>query len=417
MTATTEPTAEPPTKRRSPLRHRNFRRLVTGTAASSLGNAITPVALAFAVLDLGGSATQLGLVEAVFAACQVVTTLAGGVLGDRVSRKLMMEGTAAISALVTGALAVTVILGIATIPSIAVMGGLAGIVAALNQPSAMAMTRVVVPDDELGAAVSLRSLLQTTASTIGYALGGVLVAAVGPGWAITVDALTFAIAAVAYAGMRVPHERPPHKASMLGDLAEGFREVMRHSWLWFLILQALLYHLFWSGAHSVLGPIVVGEGIGRASWGFALAALMAGFFVGGLFCLKFRPRRLLSVGVFFLAMTGLFPISMALSDTLWPILLGAFLHGFGLQVFDIFWQIAIQQEIPEEKLSRVYSFDIVGSFIARPVGLALVGPVAVAVGFEPWLLIVAAVISGSALMSISFAGVRRLERAPETEAA
>ncbi|WP_406035612.1 MFS transporter [Nocardioides sp. NBC_00163] len=410
MTATT---ADPPTGRRSPLRHRNFRRLVTGTAASSLGNAITPVALAFAVLDLGGTVTQLGIVEAIFATCQVVTTLAGGVLGDRVSRKLMMEGTAAISAVVAGALATTVILGVATIPSIAVMGGLAGIVAALNQPSAMAMTKVVVPAEDLGAAVSLRSLLQTTASTIGYALGGVLVAAVGSGWAIMVDALTFAIAAVAYAGMRVPHERPPHKASMLGDLAEGFREVMRHSWLWFLILQALLYHLFWSGAHSVLGPIVVGEGIGRASWGFALAALMAGFFVGGLFCLRFRPRRLLSVGVLFLAMTGLFPIAMAVSDTLWPILLGAFLHGFGLQVFDIFWQIAIQQEIPEEKLSRVYSFDIVGSFVARPLGLALVGPVAVAVGFDTWLLVVAAVISGTALMSISFAGVRRLERAPE----
>ncbi|MBC7277912.1 MFS transporter [Nocardioides sp.] len=405
---------EPATKRRSPLRHRNFRRLVTGTASSSLGNAITPVALAFAVLDLGGTVTQLGIVEAIFATCQVVTTLAGGVLGDRVSRKLMMEGTAAISAVVTGALAATVILGVATIPSIAVMGGLAGIVAALNQPSAMAMTKVVVPADELGAAVSVRSLLQTTASTVGYALGGVLVAVVGPGWAITVDALTFAVAAIAYAGMRVPHERPPRKASMLGELAEGFREVMRHSWLWFLILQALLYHLFWSGAHSVLGPIVVGEGIGRASWGFALAALMAGFFVGGLFCLKFRPRRLLSVGVFFLAMTGLFPVAMAVSDTLWPILIGAFLHGFGLQVFDIFWQIAIQQEIPEDKLSRVYSFDIVGSFIARPIGLALVGPVALAVGFDPWLLIVAAVISGSALMSFSFAGVRRLERADQT---
>ncbi|MER6941868.1 MFS transporter, partial [Nocardioides sp. NPDC000441] len=149
MTATTEPPSPPPTQRRSPLTHRNFRRLVTGTASSSLGNAITPIALAFAVLDLGGTVTQLGIVEAVFATCQVVTTLAGGVLGDRVSRKLMMEGTAAISAVVTGALAATVILGIATIPSIAVMGGLAGIVAALNQPSAMAMTKVVVPAEDL----------------------------------------------------------------------------------------------------------------------------------------------------------------------------------------------------------------------------------------------------------------------------
>ena len=78
----------------APLRHRNFRLLVTGTTVISLGNAITPVALAFAVLDLGGSATELGIVVAAFALAEVVTALFGGVLGDRLPRKLMMQGAA-----------------------------------------------------------------------------------------------------------------------------------------------------------------------------------------------------------------------------------------------------------------------------------------------------------------------------------
>ena len=76
-----------------PLRHRNYRWLVGGTTTSALGNAITPIALAFAVLDLGGSASELGLVVAAFALAEVATVLFGGVLGDRIPRQLMPRGS------------------------------------------------------------------------------------------------------------------------------------------------------------------------------------------------------------------------------------------------------------------------------------------------------------------------------------
>jgi len=84
---------------------------VTGATASQFGNAITPIALAFAVLDLGGSATKLGLVVAAFALAQVVTSLFGGVLGDRIPRKLMMEGSAFACALVQVGVAATLVSG------------------------------------------------------------------------------------------------------------------------------------------------------------------------------------------------------------------------------------------------------------------------------------------------------------------
>ncbi|MEU9578715.1 MFS transporter [Streptomyces chilikensis] len=398
-------------KSRQVLRHRDFRLLVTGASVSSLGNAITPVALAFAVLDLGGSLTDLGLVEAVFAICQVVTMLAGGVLGDRFSRKLMMEGSSAVSAVVMAVMASAVVLDAATIWLIAVLGGIGGVVTALSRPSSKAMTRVVVPEADLADAVALRSLVDSVCRTLGYAVAGVLVAVVGPGWAVAVDAATFAVAALAFGRMGVSNARAPRTTSPLTDLGEGFREVARHTWLWLLILQALLYHLFYGGAQAVIGPVVVGEEIGRSAWGFALSALMAGFVVGGLLALRIRPRRPLGAGVVLLALTGVFPLAMAMADTLWPVMLGAFVHGVGLQMFSVYWDQTIQSQVPEDKLARVYAFDSVGSFVARPLGLALTGPVAAAAGVDSWLLVVAAVISGSSLAVLFSRGVRALEPA------
>ncbi|MGW0608143.1 MFS transporter [Streptomyces sp. NPDC002640] len=399
------------------FQHRDFRLLVTGVSVSALGNAITPVALAFAVLDLGGSLTDLGLVEAVFATCQLVTMLAGGVLGDRFSRKLMMEGASAVSAVVMAVLAGSVLLDVDSIGLIALLGGIGGVVTALSRPSSKAMTRVVVPPDDLADAVALRSLLDSLCRTLGYAVAGVLVAVVGPGWAVMVDAATFAVAAVAFGRLGAPDARAPRTTSPLADLGEGFAEVVRHSWLWLLILQALLYHLFYGGAQAVLGPVVVGEGVGRSAWGFALSALMAGFVVGGLLALRVRLRRPLAGGAVLLALTGVFPLAMALSDSLWPVMLGAFVHGVGLQMFSVYWDQSIQTHVPEDRLARVYAFDSVGSFVARPLGLALTGPVAAAVGVDTWLLVVAAVISGSSLAAVASRGVRALEAPVPTKVA
>ena len=395
-----------------PLRHRNFRLLVTGTTTSALGNAITPVALAFAVLDLGGSATQLGLVVAVFALAEVATVLFGGVLGDRVPRQLMLEGSAAACVLTQGFLAVMLIGGWAGIPLVAGVGVVNGCLGALDQPSSSAMTRNTVPGPLVSSAVALRGLLQTSAGVVGFAAGGVLVAAAGSGWAIAVDALTFAVAAYCFSRLDAPHTRPDApRGSMLADLGEGLREVLRHTWLWLLIGQALLYHLFYGGAQSVVGPIVVSDAFGRSAWGVALGSLMAGFVVGGLVCLRWKPRRSLFVGTALLSLTALFPFAMAVSSSLPLVLAGAFLHGFGLQVFDIQWQVAIQENVPDDKLARVYSFDAVGSFVARPLGLALTGPVAEAVGFSRWLVVVGVVMAGSSLLSLLSADVRGLRRA------
>jgi MFS family permease len=401
------------------LRHRDYRLLVSGATVSSLGGSIAPVALAFAVLDLGGSATDLGLVVGAYALAEVVTVLFGGVLGDRLPRQVMMQGSSAAAFLTQGVVAVALIGGWATIPMLTVIGIANGCLGALAGPSSSAMTRQTVPPADLATAVAGRRLCQNFAQVVGFAVAGVLVAAFGSGWAIAIDAATYAVAAVCFGLIRVAAlPAPETRSSMLSDLGAGAAEVFRHTWLWLLIGQALLYHLFFGGVLGVLGPIVVGDGFGRAAWGWALAALMVGFIVGGLVSLRWRPRHGLYAGTALLSLTALFPFAMALEGhgygQLWPLLIGAFLHGFGLELFSVNWDLSIQQNVAEDKLARVYSFDLVGSFVARPLGLVLTGPVAAAVGFDRWLVVVGIVMGGSSLLALLSPSVRHLERSSVT---
>jgi hypothetical protein len=399
------------TTRLGVLRHRNLRLLVLGAGVSSLGNAITMVALAFAVLDLGGSASQLGLVVAAFALAEVITTLFGGVLGDRVPRSLMMQGSSAGAAITQTLIAASLIGGWSSIPLLTVIGALNGILGALSSPSSSALTPQTVPVEELASAVTVRRLLQNGAQVIGFSVAGALVAGLGSGWAIAVDAATFAIAAVCFHLIDVPPLTGTGvRQRMLAELKEGAAEVLRHTWLWLLIGQALLYHLFYGGVQGVLGPIVVKHAIGEAAWGWALGALLGGFMLGGLLTLRWRPVHGLFAGTAFLSLTAAFPLAMAFSDQLWIILLGAALHGFGLEVFSVNWDLSIQQNVAEDKLARVYSFDAVGSFVARPLGLAVTGPIASAVGYDRWLVVVALVMGGSSLIALGSADVRRLRR-------
>ena len=396
----------------SPLRHQPFRWLLLGTTVNSLGNMIAPVAIAFAVLDLGGSATQLGLVVGAYALADVLAVLAGGVLGDRLPRTTMMRGANLAAAGVQTVVALSLLGGWGSLWLLAAGGALNGALGSLAGPSTQAVTPQTVPQAELRQAITLRRLSQNTAMILGAGVAGLLVAWIGTGGALAVDAASFLLAAGCFVRVRVPALPPAPRRRALIEAREGFQEVMRHSWLWSLIAMALIYHLFYGGAQGVLGPIVVGDHLGRAAWGYALSAMMIGFVSGGLLSLVWKPRRALFVGECFLLLTICFPLAIALSDNVWVVLAGAFLHGFGLEIFSVGWDLSIQENVPGPMLARVYSFDQLGSFIARPLGLAVTGPLASAVGEREWLLVVAAAIAVADLAPFLIRDVRRLERRP-----
>lgn len=395
---------------RSPWQALPFRLLTTGMAISTFGNAITPVAIAFAVLSLGGSAIQLGLVVAAYAAAEVATILVGGVLGDRLPRAVIVRGTALVSAAIQGLLGLSLVQGWSSIGLIAALSALSGIVGSLATPSSAAMTQQTVPDYLLQRAITIRRFTGNTASVVGFGVGGMLVAACGPGWAILIDAATFLVAGILLAFVSLPAPGAQPGRSFVADAIIGAREVLRHTWLWVLIGVALVYHLFYGGAQGVLGPIVVQQGYGEAAWGWALAVLMVGFMAGGLVTLRWLPRRALFVGTVFLTLAAAFPAALAANLNLGLVLLGAFLHGFGLEIFSVAWDLSIQENVDPDKLARVYGFDVLGSFVARPVGLALTGPIAQVTGYSTWLWVVAGAIVVVTLLSLTVSSVRQLER-------
>jgi MFS family permease len=392
------------------LRHQPFRWLLAGSTVNSLGNSIAPVAIAFAVLDLGGSPTQLGLVVAAYALADVVAVLWGGVLGDRLPRTVMMRASNAAAAGVQGLVALSLIGGWGSLWLLAVGGALNGALGSLAGPSTQAVTPQTVPAAVLRQAITQRRLSQNVAMIAGGGAAGLLVAWIGTGGALAVDAATFLVAAGCFTRIHVPPLPAAPRRHAVAEARDGFREVVRHSWLWSLIAMALVYHLFYGGAQGVLGPIVVGDHISRAAWGYALSAMMAGFVLGGVLSLVWKPRRALLVGELFLVLTVCFPLAMGLSDSLAVVLAGAFLHGFGLEIFSVGWDLSIQENVPEQMLARVYSFDQLGSFIARPLGLALTGPMATAVGERTWLVVVAAAMAVAEIAPFLVRDVRRLER-------
>src|SRR3954447_2586499 len=205
-----------------PLRHASYRWLLAGVTVNSLGNGVAPVALAFAVLDLGGGASELGLVVGLYALADVAAVLFGGVLGDRLPRTVMLQGSAAAAAVAQGLVALSLIGGWSSIPLLAGLGMLNGSLGALGTPSSSAITQQTVPADLLQRAISWRRIAQNVAMIIGNGVAGLLVVWVGSGWALACDALSFAVAALLFTRVRVePLAAPAAQEGLWGDVAAG----------------------------------------------------------------------------------------------------------------------------------------------------------------------------------------------------
>ncbi|HEX7744950.1 MAG TPA: MFS transporter [Micromonosporaceae bacterium] len=398
----------------APLRHSPFRYLAVGRLVNMLGNAVAPIALAFAVLDLTGSVRDLGLVVGVRSLMNVLFVLFGGVLADRIPRRVVLVGSNVLGALTQGAVAALVLTGTATIPLLLALGAANGIVSALAQPASAAATPQTVPPELIQPANAIIRLGMNGGMIGGAALGGVLVAAVGPGWGLAVDALTFALAALAFTGVRVPLPRPKSapRTGIFADLREGWTEFTARTWVWAVVLGFMLLNAALAGGVTVLGPAIADETIGRSAWGVVLASETAGMVLGGLIALRIRVRRLLLLGVACMFAETLLLLGLALAPTLVVLITAGVAVGIAVEQFAVAWETSIAQHIPSDKLARVYSYDMLGSFVAIPLGQVAVGPIAAVIGTRDTLLILAALVAASVLGMLTSRDVRHLANAP-----
>jgi len=397
--------------RAGPLGESAFRFLFLGRTTSFIGNAFANVALAFAVLDLTGSKADLGYVLAARSVPQVIFLLVGGIWADRLPRHLVMVTSNVASGVSQGAIAVLLLTGHAQVWHLMALGAVNGLSSAFFFPAAVGIVPQTVPQRMLQSANAILRL-GTNASWIGgAALGGLVVAATSPGTGIAVDAASFFLAAAFLALVRIPKTLRMESSNFLAELSDGWREFISRAWLWSIVLQFGFVNGIQLGTEGVLGPAIAKDHLGgAAAWGLILTAQSLGLVAGGLILLRLRPRRILLAATLGYMLT--IPFLLGLSGPVSVVaLIGlAALAGIGSETFGVLWDTAIQQEIPQEKLSRVSSYDALGSFVLIPFGLAVAGPVSELIGTRETILSAAAISLTATLAVLLVRDVRTIER-------
>src|SRR4051794_19848630 len=263
-----------------------------------VGDRMVGIALAFAVLELGGGATEVGIVMACRTLPLLATLLIGGVVADRVSRRTVMVASDLARVITQGLIAGLLIAGVAQIWQLAVLAGLTGAAGGFFNPAVAGVMPQIVPRGQLLEANGLRATAMSAGEIAGPVIAGVLIAGVGPGWALAIDAASFAASALLLLGLRLPPLRERAAASFLADLREGWGLFTSLTWVWAFVLAAGLGNLIW-GAWAVLGPVVAERSLGgAAAWGIVLGAMGVGALAGGVIAIRARPGRpLVAAGV------------------------------------------------------------------------------------------------------------------------
>ncbi len=393
------------------LREREFRLLWVGQATSLLGDALVPVALAFAVLDLTGSASDLGFVLAAHVAPLVALVLVGGVWADRLPRQLVMLTSDVARCAVQATIAVLLLTGAAELWHLLVLAVLFGSAEAFFQPASTGLVPATVSAARLQQANAVLGLSRSAAFIAGPALAGVIVAAAEPGVAFAIDAGTFVISAVSLAAMRPRPMLRQARVSFLAELGAGWRDFTSRTWLWATVLWATTDLFLVMAPVNVLGPVVAKESLGGAkAWGLIMAASAVGALGGGAVALRWKPERPMLVCSLGILLTAPTPALLAMTAPAAVIAAAQLCSGMAAGFFIAVWATTLQQHVPPDKLSRVSAYDWMGSLAFVPLGYVLAGPVSEVIGVSATLWISAGWVVASTVTVLLVPGVRELRR-------
>ncbi len=394
------------------LTERPFRLLFIGRTASLLGSAFAPVALAFAVLDnLDGSATDLGIVLAAIWVPQVFFILIGGVWADRLPRNLVMVSTDLVMFAAQGTVALLLLTGNAELWQLVVLQVVRGTANAFFFPASTGLIPSVVSTGRLQEANALLRLANSTTSIVGAGLAGLVVGGIGAGWALAFDAATFLVSAAFVAQVHAPAAARHAASSFVHELREGWGEFASRTWLWAIVVQFMFINAFTNGTYLVLGPVISKEDLGGASaWGLILAGFAAGSVIGGVITLRWRPQRLLLAASLAVLLGAPVCFLLAVPAALVVLIAASAVSGIGVELFQVMWDTALQQQIPHERLSRVSSYDALGSFVCIPIGLSVAGPLSDLLGVTATLVFAGCVSIVATLLVLTVHDVRTLRR-------
>jgi MFS family permease len=394
------------------LRERNFRLYFVGQATSSVGNAMVPVALAFAVLRLTHSAGDLGLVLTAYAVSQLIFLLAGGVVADRIPRRLALLGSDAVRFAAEAMLAAHHLGGRPRLLVVLILVFVQGAASALFMPASVGLVPALVEDVHLQAANSLLQTASSAASIIGPAIAGVLVVADGPGWAIAADAASYGVSVATLAMLRMARLERGEGRRFLADLREGWDEFRSRDWYWKSVVGAAVFNMLFA-VYVVLGPVAsIRFYSGAKSWAIIATAAGVGSVVGGILSTRIRSQHPLRAGLPLVIFFSLPALGIGAGLPVAVVAATAGLGGAGLVIFSSLFQTTVQRHVPEEVLSRVLAYDWFGSLLAYPVGLAVAAPLAGVIGIRVILVVSALVEMVSIVAILAVRSVWNLEASP-----
>ncbi len=397
------------------LRERNLARYVAASAVSSLGAGMANVALAFAILDLGGP-TDLGIVFVARELPMVSLLLLGGVWADRVSRTTILVGCDLVRGASQATAAVLLLVGSAEVWHLAVLQIAFGGATAFSRPAYTGLVQQLAPAESLQQANALLGLARSTTNIVGPAIGATLVALASPGWAIAVDATTFAVSAALVVSLRLGSVARAATRSILGDLRDGWHEFTSRTWVWTIVAYFGLYQLTLFPALLVLGPFVAKEELGGAgAWGAILAVQAVGSVVGGLIALRVSVVRPLVTVTLLSAPMAVILLLLAVPAPVVVIAAVGFVTAACLTTGDAIWTSTLQRHIPPHAISRISSFDWLGSVALNPLGYVVVGPLSGEIGVSETLVLAGSLNLAAGAVLLAVPSIRALGAYPRPE--
>jgi MFS family permease len=391
---------------------RQFRLLFLGQALSVVGDRMTQVVLPFAVLSIGGSATDVGIVAAAGFLPFIVLGLVGGVLADRVERRRILIASDLVRLAAQACAGVLLVSGSAEVWHLAALAAAFGAADSFFSPAFTGLLPLTIAEPHhLQQANALRGMSYSTGSIVGPVLGGLLVATIGEGGALLVDAGTFGVSVACLLALRPRVVERGDPEPFASDLRGGWREVRARTWVWSFLVVIVVYHVIVLPSIWVLGPVLMEDELdGATSWAIVVTAFGAGSIVADVALLRWRPSFALRAAAGAIALASCQAVIIGSGLPIAAIAAVEFCAAMGVSAGFTLWETTLQEHIPEASLSRVSSYDYAASAGVMPLGTIAAGPVADAVGIHATLTGMSVIGAGVALACLMVPAVRNLPR-------
>jgi MFS family permease len=397
-----------------------YRLLFSSQVLSILGDRVTQLALPFAVLAVGGGVGAVALVSAAQFLPFVLLALPAGVWADRLDRKRILLVSDAVRLLTQGLAAVLLLSRTATIVELVVLAGVFGAADAFFAPAFSGLLPTTVRPVNIQPANALRGLTYSLGNVVGPVVAGLMIAyAGGPGAALALDAVSFAVSFVLLLPLhpRViddaasPDDPVASAPSFLTSLRDGWEEVRNRSWVLAFLAGFASYHAIVLPAIFVVGPVLMrDEYDGARSWALVTALFGLGSILGDVLLLAWRPAHALRVASLMLVGASSQAAIIGCGLPVQAIGLLELLTGICVTGAFTLWETTLGEHIPARALSRVSSYDYLCSSGMIPVGNVLVGLAGASFGLHPSLWGMSVLGIGTALVVASLSSVRALPR-------